>query len=156
MSHAIDFETGVVESLDYLKHRVMAAYGRVGFTGLGMVVKIDAAELNQPLGNRFGYAMLLLFVLVVGGVLLMRRQLAPLTDALKKSREEAARVSQQFKAAAESSLDACFIMSTMRDARNDIVDFRIEYKNASGEVLTGRASEDVVGKTLKQVLPPAA
>ena len=155
MGHALDFESGVVETLDYSNHSVMAAYGPVGFSGLGMVIKIDTAELNKPLADRFGYAIMLLFALVMIGVYLMRRQLAPLTDALKKSREEAARVSQQFKAAAESSLDACFIMSTMRDARNDIVDFRIEYKNASGEVLTGRASEDVVGKTLKQVLPPA-
>jgi len=154
MSHAIDFETGVVETLDYLNHRVMAAYGPVGFTGLGMVIKIDAAELNQPLGNRFGYAMLLLFVLVVGGVLLMRRQLTPLTDALKKSREEAARVAQQFKAAAESSLDAYFIMSAVRDSRNVVVDFQIDYKNASGEVLTGRATEEVIGKKLSEILPP--
>src|SRR5437762_10194391 len=104
MSHAIDFETGVVESLDYLNHRMMAAYGPVGFTGLGMVIKIDVAELNQPLGDRFGYAIVVLFALVMAGVLLMRRQLTPLTDALKKSREDASRVAQQFKAAAESSL----------------------------------------------------
>ena len=153
VSHALDFETGVVESLDYLNHRVMAAYGPVGFTGLGMVIKIDAAELNQPLGERFGYAMLLLFALVVAGVFLMRRQLAPLTDALKKSREEAARVAQQFKAAAESSLDAYFIMSAVRDSRNAVVDFRIDYKNASGEVLTGRATEEVLGKKLSEILP---
>src|SRR5437660_10723910 len=154
MSHALDFETGVVETLDYLNHRVMAAYGPVGFTGLGMVIKIDAAELNQPLGDRFGYAILLLFGLVAGGVYLMRPQLAPLIDGLKHSREEAARVSQQVKAADESSLDACFILSTVRDAKSDIDDFRIEYKNASGEVLTGRASEEVVGKTLSEVMSP--
>jgi len=95
-----------------------------------------------------------LLALVMAGVYLMRRQLAPLTDALKESRGEAARVSEQFRAAAESSLDACFIMSAVRDAHDDVVDFRIEYKNASGEVLTGRASEEVVGRTLKEVLPP--
>lgn len=153
VSHALDFETGVVETLDYLDHRVMAAYGPVGFTGLGMVIKIDAAELNQPLADRFGYAILLLIALVIVGVYLMRRQLAPLIDALEKSREEAARVSQQFRAAAESSLDACFLMSAVRDARNDVIDFRIEYKNASGEVLTGKPSEEVIGRTLKEILP---
>src|SRR5205823_5442454 len=133
--------------------RVMAAYGPVGFTGLGMVIKIDAAELNQPLADRFGYAMLLLFALVMAGVLLMRRQLTPLTDALKKSREEAARVAQQFRAAAESSLDAYFIMESVRAVRDAVVDFRITYVNASGEVLIGRPSEKVIGKTLKEVMP---
>jgi hypothetical protein len=55
----------------------------------------------------------------MAGVYLMQRQLTPLTDALKKSREVAARVSQQFKAAAESRLDGCFIMATVRDERNE-------------------------------------
>ena len=153
MAHALDFETGVVETLDYLNHRVIAAYGPVGFTGLGMVIKIDVAELNRPLGDRFGYAMLMLFALVVPGVYLLHRRLAPLTEALEKSREEAARVAQQFKAAAESSLDGCFIMSAVRDSGGAVVDFRVDYKNASGEVLTGRASEDVIGRTLTQLLP---
>ena len=153
MSRALDFETGVAETFDRSGRRVMAAYGPVGFTGLGMVIKIDAAELNQPLADRFGYAMLLLFALVMAGVLLMRRQLTPLTDALKKSREEAARVAQQFRAAAESSLDAYFIMESVRAVRDAVVDFRITYVNASGEVLIGRPSEKVIGKTLKEVMP---
>ena len=96
MSLALDHETGIVETLDYRQQRVLAAYGPVGFTGLGMVIKIDAAELNQPLGRRFGSAVLLLVVLVAAGVWLMRRRLRPLTDALVEAREEATRVAAQF------------------------------------------------------------
>jgi diguanylate cyclase (GGDEF)-like protein/PAS domain S-box-containing protein len=153
MTLALDHEIGVREMLDYRNHRVLAAYGPVGFTGLGMVIKMDAAELNQPLGKRFGYAMLLLFALVAAGVLLLRRRLEPLTEALQNAREEASRVAMQFKSAAESSLDAYFIMDAVRDRNNAIGDFRIRYLNASGEVLIGRPSEDVVGRTLGDVLP---
>jgi diguanylate cyclase (GGDEF)-like protein len=153
MTLALDHEIGVREMLDYHNHRVLAAYGPVGFTGLGLVIKMDAAELNQPLGKRFGYAMLLLFALVVAGVFLLRRRLEPLTEALQNAREEASRVAMQFKSAAESSLDAYFIMDAVRDRNNAIGDFRIRYLNASGEVLIGRPSEDVVGGTLGEVLP---
>jgi diguanylate cyclase (GGDEF)-like protein/PAS domain S-box-containing protein len=153
MTLALDHEIGVREILDYRNHRVLAAYGPVGFTGLGMVIKMDAAELNQPLGKRFGYAMLLLFALVAAGVLLLRRRLEPLTKALQNAREEASRVAMQFKSAAESSLDAYFIMDAVRNRNNAIDDFRVRYLNASGEVLIGRPSEDVVGRTLGEVLP---
>jgi diguanylate cyclase (GGDEF)-like protein len=155
MTLALDHEIGVREMLDFRNHRVLAAYGPVGFTGLGMVIKMDAAELNQPLGTRFGYAMLLLFALVAAGVLLLRRQLKPLTEALHNAREEASRVAMQFKSAAESSLDAYFIMDAVRNRNDAIDDFRIRYLNASGEVLIGRPSEDVVGRTLGEVLPAA-
>jgi len=155
MSRALDHETGISETLDYRQHRVLAAYGPVGFSGLGMVIKIDAAELNQPLGRRFVSAMALLFVLVTAGAWLVRRRLRPLTHALIDAREEARRVAAQFRAAAESSLDAYFIMDAVRDARRQIVDFRVAYLNASGEVLVHRASEEVLGRTLAEILPPA-
>ncbi len=154
MSLALDHETGITETLDYRQHRVLAAYGPVGFTGLGMVIKIDAAELNQPLGRRFGSAALLLFALVAAGVLLLRRRLQPLTRELVEAREEARRVAAQFKAAAESSLDAYFILEAVRDARQQIADFRLRYLNASGEVLVRRPSEDVLSRTLREILPP--
>jgi diguanylate cyclase (GGDEF)-like protein/PAS domain S-box-containing protein len=153
MSRALDQESGVAEMLDYRHRRVLAAYGPVGFTGLGMVIKIDTAELNAPLGQRFGAAVLMLAGLVAAGVLLLRHRLRPLTAALVAAREEATRVASQFKAAAESSLDAYFLMDTVRDDRGAIEDFRIRYVNASGEVLVARPSEDIVGRTLREVLP---
>jgi diguanylate cyclase (GGDEF)-like protein len=155
MSLALDHESGIAETLDYRQHRVLAAYGPVGFTGLGMVIKIDAAELNRPLGRRFGSAVLLLLALVAAGVFLLRRRLQPLTRELIEAREEARRVAAQFKAAAESSLDAYFILDAVRDARHLIADFRIRYLNASGEVLMRRPSEDVLGKTLHEFLSAA-
>jgi len=153
ISLALDHEVGIGETLDFRGHRVLAAYGPVGFTGLGMVVKIDAAELNAPLGRRFGSAIVLLAALVAAGVWLLRRRLAPLTNALVEAREQATRIAAQFKGAAESSLDAYFLMDAVRDRRGGVLDFRIRYLNASGEVLVARPSEDIAGKTLREVLP---
>ncbi|HLW13594.1 MAG TPA: diguanylate cyclase [Casimicrobiaceae bacterium] len=153
MSRALDQELGLYQATDYRGHRVLAAYGPVGYTGLGMVIKVDAAEINAPLGRRFGSAVALLALLVVAGVWLLRRRLRPLVNALIDAREEATHVAAQFKAAAESSLDAYFLMDAVRDSRASIVDFRIRYVNASGEVLAAKPSEDMVGKPLREVLP---
>ena len=150
---ALKQEIGIREMRDFRQQRVLAAYGPVGFTGLGMVMKIDMAELYAPLAVRFRYAAGLLAVLVVAGIWLLRRRLRPLTQALVRAREESARVAAQFKGAAESSLDAYFLMEAVRDARRSIVDFRVLYVNASGEVLVARPSEDLVGRTLRQILP---
>jgi diguanylate cyclase (GGDEF) domain len=155
VSLALDRQVGIYETVDYRGHRVLAAYGPIGFTGLGMVVKVDAAELNAPLGRRFGVAMLVLAALVAAGVWLLRRRLRPLTRALVEAREEAASVAAQFKAAAESSMNAYFLMDAVRGRAGKIDDFRIRYVNASGEVLAARPSEEMIGRTLRETLPQA-
>ena len=152
MGLALDHEIGIDETLDFRGQRVLAAYGPIGFTGIGMVVKIDVAELNAPLGRRFGSAIALLAALVTAGVWLLRRRLTPLTNALVEAREQATRIAAQFKGAAESSLDAYFLMDAVHDRRGGIVDFRIRYLNASGEVLVARPSEEIAGRTLREVL----
>jgi diguanylate cyclase (GGDEF)-like protein len=153
-SLAIDRQAGVDEMLDLRQHRTLAAYGPVGATGLGMVMKIDIAEMNAPLGRRFGGAVLLLAILVALGVWMLRRRIRPLTDALVDAREEATRVASQFKGVAEVSMDGCFLMDAVRNRRGQIVDFRIRFVNARGAVLVGRASDDVTGRTLHELLPP--
>jgi len=152
MSLALAGATGIQETLDLRQQRVLAAYKPIGSTGLAMVIKIDVAELNAPLAQRFGGALALLAMLVAAGVSLLRRRLRPLTRAIVDAREEAARVAAQFRGAAESSLDAYFLMDAIRDHRGRVVDFRIRYMNASGEVLVARPSEDVIGRALTDVL----
>src|SRR4029077_14713369 len=124
-SRASELGAGGAEMVDHRHRRVLVAPGPVGGTGLRMMIKVDTAELNAPLGRRFGGAVLLMGALVAAGVLVLRRRLQPLTAALVAAREEAARVAGQFKAAAESSLDAYFLMDAVRDRRGDVVDFCI-------------------------------
>jgi len=153
MNLALNEQVGIDEATDQRGHRTLAAYGPIGATGIGMVIRLDAAVFNAPLGRRFGSAVALLAALVAGGAWLLRRRLRPLVHALVDAREQATHVAAQFKAAAESSLDAYFLMDAVRDDSESIVDFRIRYVNASGEVLAAKPSEDMVGKPLREVLP---
>jgi len=60
---------------------------------------------------------------------------------------------ENFEVAAESSLDAFYLMDSIRDPAKNIVDFRFTYVNANGEQRFGLRREDIVGKTVNELLP---
>jgi signal transduction histidine kinase len=82
MARALRGETGVIITRDYRAQNVVAAYGPVGDFGLGMVVKIDAAEVFRPIREQLELALGLLVLLAVAGTLLLRSQVKPLATKL--------------------------------------------------------------------------
>jgi diguanylate cyclase (GGDEF)-like protein/PAS domain S-box-containing protein len=60
-----------------------------------------------------------------------------------------------FLAAAEASLDAFAILTSVRDGAGEIADFRIQYVNENAEKLAGRSRNDLVGRKLSEVIPQA-
>ena len=60
---------------------------------------------------------------------------------------------EKFEVAAESSLDAFYILDGVRDEAKNIVDFRFSYVNANGEKRLGRTRSELLGRTLAEVLP---
>jgi len=87
MTRALRGETGVVITPDYRTQNVVAAYGPVGDFGLGMVVKIDAAEVFRPIREQLELALGLLTLLAVGGTLLLRSQVKPLATKLANANQ---------------------------------------------------------------------
>ncbi|MGV3629080.1 MAG: diguanylate cyclase domain-containing protein [Betaproteobacteria bacterium] len=88
MDHAIEGKTGVVQTLDYRRQQVLAAYTPVSDMGLGLVLKIDTAELFQPLRNQLAYIVLLKLLLLAAGVFVLRLAVTPLTSKLRGSRQQ--------------------------------------------------------------------
>ena len=74
-----------------------------------------------------------------------RDMIAALTAANKEH--------EKFEVAAESSLDAFYILESVRDNANKIVDFRFTYANANGEQRLGIPRAKLLGKSLTEVLP---
>ncbi len=60
---------------------------------------------------------------------------------------------EKFIVAAESSLDAFYILESVRDETKDIADFRFAYVNANGEKRLRRPRKELVGEMLSAVLP---
>lgn len=78
-------------------------------------------------------------------------------DVTRQRRAEAAlRASeQQLRAAREASLDAIYVLQSVRNARGRIVDFRYTDVNRRGAALISRRREAILGRTLCALFPRA-
>jgi len=137
VTRALRGETGVVVTRDYRAQNVVAAYGPIGDWGLGMVIKIDALEIFQPIREQLQIVITLLFLLVAGGTALLRSQVRPLATNLHESRE-------QFRAVTETASDA--IISA--DGRGTII-----YFNQAAERIFGYSAMEALGEPLTLLMP---
>jgi diguanylate cyclase (GGDEF)-like protein len=153
IDHALGGTTGTIVALDYRQHRVLAGYGPIGNTGLGLVVKRDIAEIYSPIRHRFQQILLFMMLLVGGGLWVMRRQLAPLLATLENSRGQARAGLARVEAAMESNLDAFFVLECIRDGHGNIHDLRYTMMNSAGEHMLGRAHNQIIGHGMCALFP---
>jgi diguanylate cyclase (GGDEF)-like protein len=84
---AVNGRSGAGIARDIRNHRVLAAYGPVGASGLGMVIKMDTAEVLEPIRGRLQVATPLIALLVLGGLWVMQRRVKPLIRKLMSTQE---------------------------------------------------------------------
>jgi signal transduction histidine kinase len=82
MTRALRGENGITVTRDYRGRNVVAAFGPVGETGLGMVVRVDAAEVFMPIREQLQIVVAVLVGLVAAGALLLRSWVKPLATKL--------------------------------------------------------------------------
>ncbi len=87
MGHALDGNTGFIVSDDYRHQEVVAAYAPVSDLGLGMVLKMDSAELYAPVWEQLLYLLPLLVGAFLIALLLLRWLLTPLVVGLVRSEQ---------------------------------------------------------------------
>lgn len=87
MYHALNGEVGMMHTLDYRQKQVIAAFGPIGATGLGMVLKKDVSEVYQPFHQHVLYTLPLLAGLVFVGVALTRWWVLPLARELVRAKD---------------------------------------------------------------------
>ena len=88
MDYAIEGKSGVVQTLDYRRQQVLAAYTPVSDMGLGLVLKIDTQELFEPLRNQLTYMIPMMLLLLASGVFVLHLAVKPLTAKLRASRQQ--------------------------------------------------------------------
>ena len=86
LSLAIDGESGAIMATDYRAQDVFDAYGPVGNSGLGMVMKIDRAELRRPIHQHLLWIVPLLAGLLALGFALLRWQVGPVVREVVNAR----------------------------------------------------------------------
>jgi len=141
MSYALEGATGFVRTRDYRGQNVLAAHGPVGDTGLGMVVKVDTAELFASVRAQILNLLLgtLLVILLAGW--LLRRRVQPLAMQLNAAEADARAAHEQMQGIADNV--PALIGYLDRDERYRFV-------NRTYEDWFGRPATAILGKTLKE------
>ena len=122
MAHALDGQTGFVSTQDYRRKEVEAAYAPVGDLGLGMVLKIDRADLYASVWWQLRYLIPLLLGVLLIALLSLRWLLAPLVLRLVRSEAQAREMGaslrnseEHFRQLFETSLES--ILETRPDGQ---------------------------------------
>jgi diguanylate cyclase (GGDEF)-like protein len=87
-ARALKGEAGVVSAPDFRGQPVLAAHGPVGNYGLGMVVKMDAAELYAPIRRQLAVMLLVLALLAAVSLWLVHGRVAPVLRERKIAEEK--------------------------------------------------------------------
>lgn len=141
MRRALTGLSGTMVGLDYRGETVMAAYEPVADLGLGIVAKIDLAEIRSPfIRTGLSAAAIALIVILIGTFVFIRvgtpiiERLARYSHDLEEEVERSRRLSQ----AIEQVEDSVVITD---------LDGRIQYTNPAFEMTSGYTHAEVMGRT---------
>ena len=151
IDYALAGRSGVVFTRDVRNHQVIAAYAPVSTLGLGMVQKIDADELYQPVRRQLQKVLPWLLALVFMGVVLLRWQAIPLVQQLKRSEQKALDINARLLS---SEARTRAIVDSVDDGIVTIDQAGIiESFNPAAERIFGYRSDEVIGHNVKMLMP---
>jgi PAS domain S-box-containing protein len=151
MEHALAGKTGVVSALDYRGQQVIAGFAPVGNTGLGVVLKIDAAEYYTPVREQLGIWWRWLLALAIVGALLVSSQVRPVAQRLMASERLALERAEELARRERSLRD---LYSALGDGIVVLTpEGTIEFANPAAERLFGFAEGELQGKAVGMLIP---
>jgi diguanylate cyclase (GGDEF)-like protein/PAS domain S-box-containing protein len=143
MALAVSGKAGVFSGQDYRGENIVAAYKPVA-RGLGLVVKQDTRELLAPVRKQMAWSLPLFFLLVGAGAFILRAQIKPIGARLLHSEADAKKKEQHIRAVIDNVAEGIITI----DANS-----RIETINDSASAIFGYASEELIGKNIRILLP---
>ncbi len=153
MNYALSGKSGVSVVSDYRGRLVLAAYGPIERTGLGLVLRMDMNEFYSPIKREFLFALPAVTILVVLGLWLVRLRIKPLIDELASVHAAEQEARTRFEAARKGSPDAFSIYECEKNERNLITDFRCVYADAQTAEMAGWEPTGMAGYSLFEFFP---
>jgi PAS domain S-box-containing protein len=151
--------SGTVIGRDYRGESVLAAYEPVSILNMGIVAKIDMKEVREPFTAAAGKALFVSAIIVVLGVLLVRRATRPLIDKFRLQAHDLevevarreimafdlAKSEKRFRDIAESSMDWFWEVNALG-----------VYTFCSMKIrdVLGYSKEEIIGKTPFDLMRP--
>lgn len=133
MNLALQGKSGVIETVDYRSIPVLAAYAPVAGMNLGVVVKINIDEVQQPFIRTALWAGLATLLLIVIGIFLMQKLNRPLIQRLEESETK-------YRTLFESANEGIMVISDHIEECNDQVTRLLGYEKSE---LIGRSISDL-------------
>ena len=137
MKRALAGSSGIMVGKDYRGVKVLAAYEPVGVFGLGLVAKIDYAELEAPFIRAGIHSAVFGLIVILFGTWIFRKISTPLINFVEKT---------------ESQLNT--ILNTVVDGiiTTDISGTILSF-NTGAEKMFGYTSREIVGKNVNALMP---
>ena len=151
MSYALAGHAGLVVARDYRHQKVIAAYSPVGQFGLGVVLKIDSADLYAPVWRQLRQLVPIFTAAVLAAILLLRWQLMPLVIRLVESERKAREMSVQLQ---ENENHVRAVIDHVNEGIISISEQgTIELFNPRAESMFGHDENEMLGRHISELLP---
>ena len=144
MSYAVNGKTGLIATVDYKGHNVMAAFAPVA-PELGLVVKQDTTELYAVIRAQLQFMAPALLLLLLLGTMLMRSQIRPLAQRLSASENQAREQQLEINTVVDSVAEGIMTI----DEQSIVESF-----NAAAAQIFGYRADEVIGQSLTMLMPP--
>ena len=142
MQRALSGQSGTMVGLDYAGRRVLAAFEPVGVLDLGLVAKIEMAEINRTYLRAGLVAGLVSLAAVAGAVLLFFRVGEPM---VRRVRESESRYRELFD---NMDMGVAVYHAQLRDG-----DFILKEFNRAGEHIAQIDRRNLIGRPLTEAFP---
>ncbi|HUX83039.1 MAG TPA: diguanylate cyclase [Halothiobacillus sp.] len=153
MTYALGGKHAVSILTDYRGRHVLAAYGPVDHSGLGLVLKMDLSEVYDPVKKELLFLLPLIAVLTLMGLGLIQLRARPLLEDLAQSHESEKTARSRFEAAMDSSPDIFIIYEAVRDDAGVVIDFRATFANKNATTNTRLTAERLTGHSCVELFP---
>ena len=121
---ALSGKSGTIIAKDYRGHRVLAAYEYLPFLDMGLVVKVDMAELMAPCIKAGVSTVVLLIILLVSGIFIYIRTVQPLIEKVMKSEQDEQELLHILSHDLNNSLAVTRLALDMAETGHDLEKFR--------------------------------
>ena len=151
IAYALSGTPGTITTQDYRQEQVIAAYAPASSLDIGMVMKVDEAELYRFMAGQLKFAVPLLAVLLALGMLSLNLLVRPLVRKLVKS-ERIALEAHALLLRSEARFTN--IVNLAVDAIVSVdADERILFFNKGAEEIFGYAASELVGQPFTRLIP---